>query len=297
METIFDIQKKYRGKIDNLDLELIISRAIKKTREFVLTYPEHRIKKNQIMNIQSQILRRIKHEPIAYIFQEKEFYSRKFFVNKDVLIPRPETEMLIDLALKEIQNEKYKMKNIKIIDVGTGSGNIIITLAHNIKNGLSKKFEFYGIDKSKKALRVARRNAKLNRLNEKIKFFHGKILSPFIENWDLKIGNSKIIIVANLPYLSSKIYQTAPSSVKNYEPKSALLSQKDGLGHYEKLLKQIIGLNLQSAVICLWEISPEQKEKIKRIIKKYFPKTKIKFHRDLSKRWRICQLEILNDNS
>lgn len=105
-----------------------------------------------------------------------------------------------------------------------------------------------------------------------------------------------MIITANLPYLSPKIYKSCSRDIKDYEPKSALISQKSGLSHYEKLLKQLqlLVIDHQTSVDCFFEISPEQKTKISKIIKRYFPKAKINFHKDLSGRWRICELEIRN---
>ena len=102
-----------------------------------------------------------------------------------------------------------------------------------------------------------------------------------------------MIIVANLPYLSRKIYKSSPKDVKNYEPKSALISEKEGLAHYENLLEQIKVLNTKYKIqnTIFMEISPEQKNKIAKLIKKYFSKSKIIFHKDLSGRWRICEAE------
>jgi len=285
MPTIKDFLNKYYKKLDPLDLELLIAAAINKPREFVLTHPEYKIKKSQISSLKSQILRRIKHEPIAYILGRKEFYGLEFKVNKNVLIPRPETELLVESVLK------LKPKKNIIIDIGTGSGNIIISLVKNLKG----ENTFFATDISSKALSIAKQNAKKHKLSKEIKFLHGNLFTPFIENCKLKIENSTMIIVANLPYLSYKIYNSTPKDVKNYEPQSALLSSDSGLDHYKKLSKQLSEIKKKCSmfhVSCFMEISPEQKFPLKKAILSAFPKCHITFFKDLAGKFRIIQIKL-----
>lgn len=320
MRDISFFLKKYSPKIDFLDLQLIIAYVLGRNREFILTHPELSVNNEQQTAINKFIKRRINHEPLAYILGEKEFYGMKFKVNKNVLIPRPETEMIVDLAARCIKHgthiaerrtqnaERVSLCDLRsticdmryaICDIGTGSGNIIVAITKQLLNYESRitNYSFYGIDISEKALRVAKRNAKIHKLDKKIKFLKGDLLNPFIHNSRSIIHNSKnLLITANLPYLSKKNYNSCSLDIKNYEPKSALISQKEGLAHYEKLLKQIdlSVIGHQSSVIAFIEIGPEQRIKIKRLIKKYFPKSKTSFHKDLSGRNRICELEISN---
>ena len=302
MVAIKNILNKYSKKLDRLDLELIIAYVLGKNREFVLSHPEYKLKKTQITNLKSQISRRINHEPLAYILGEKEFYGLKFKVNKNTLIPRPETEMMVDLVLYNIKHGTWNKKSELIIaDIGTGSGNIIIAIAKQLQNLEFRilNFEFFGTDIDGKMLAVAKQNAKIHRLDKKIKFLRGNLLNPIISNLKFISHNSKFIILANLPYLSPKIYSSCSKDIKKYEPKSALISQKEGLAHYSKLLKQIREFRISNFEFRIFlEISPEQKEKITKLIRKYFPPptggAKMKFYKDLSERWRICQLEILN---
>lgn len=294
MASIQTILNKYSSKLDSLDLELIIAHAINKSREFVLAHPDYGITNNQAAITKKFIKRRMKHEPLAYILGEKEFYGLKFEVNKNVLIPRPETEILIEKVLNYIATIKQS-SNLIILDVGTGSGNIIISIALQLKNFKFKisNFKLIGIDISEKALKTAKHNAKINKVNKKIKFIRSNLLEK-ISNSIIK-QFSNLIIVANLPYLSPKIYAATPPDVKKYEPKSALFSSKDGLAHYEKLLKQIKELSVTSYRLQVFlEISPEQKSKITKIIKKYFPKSPIKFHKDIAGKWRVCEMNALN---
>lgn len=272
--TIADIQKEYFVKIDRLDLDLIVGDVLKKPREFVMTHPEHTLTTNQKLKTKNLLARRMKHEPIAYILGYKEFYGLDFKVTPDTLIPRPETELLVELA---IQETNIKKQTSNIIDVGTGSGNIIISLAKNITG----KNNFFAVDISKKALAIAKQNAIKNQV--KIKFIHGSLLDKITN-----IDNS--IIIANLPYLSKEIYSATLPNVKKYEPRSALYSPREGLDHYDRLLKLIAQLDPTNCTIFL-EISPEQKTKLPKIIKAHLPQVKIEFFKDLAKKWRLCKIQ------
>ena len=131
-------------KINILDAEILLSYAIKKNKTFLYTHPEYKLNNNQINKFKKYIIKRSGGEPIAYIIKNKKFYNLDFFVNKNVLIPRPETEMLVEETLKLVRDDK---KIQSIIDIGTGSGCIIISLVKNIKN---KNINFYATDISKK---------------------------------------------------------------------------------------------------------------------------------------------------
>ncbi len=292
MQTaIADIQKKHAGQIDHLDLELLIAHILKKPREFVLAHPEYEMSPLKIENLKLKIAQRMRGEPLAYILGYKEFFGLPFLVSPATLIPRPETELLVEMALDEVRSHQSSIKNI--IDIGTGSGNIIISIAKAIENFKFQisNFKFYGIDLSKDALTIARRNAKKNNVDKKIKFIHGNLLTPIVENRELEIENSKMIILANLPYLSREIYNATDKTVKKYEPKSALYSPQEGLRHYGELLKQIANLNPTNC-IALLEISPEQKVKILSLIKKHFPASEIECKKDLASKWRLVIIRL-----
>jgi len=299
MRSIIEIQKKYYIQINRVDLDVLIAHVIKKEREFVLAHPEFNLTPTQIRKIDTLAGRRLKNEPLSYIVGSKEFYGLNFLVNEHTLIPRPETELMVDMAIEEILNTQYSILNI--IDIGTGSGNIIISIANQLEitpHQLSVT-DYFAIDISKEALRVAQKNAQSNSVLKKINFFHGNLLQPLIEKFKLssnnmKIEKSKIIILANLPYLSSEIYKNCSKDVKKYEPKTALYSSKKGLAHYTKLFSQIKLLvnDYKLLAIILIEISPEQKTIISPIIKKYFPLAKIKFKKDLAQKWRICEIKL-----
>lgn len=289
---IQDIFQKYHKKLDHLDLELLVTHTLDKTREFILIYPEYLIRKTQNAKLETLIKRRLTYEPMAYILGEKEFYGLPFKVNKATLIPRPETEQIVERAT---HNAKREIKNLTIIDVGTGSGNIIVALAHNLKRKTRNKINFYGIDISQKALQIAKQNARLNKVEKKIKFIKGDMLSPVISNPQSVIGKSeKLIIVANLPYLSKEIYSATMPDVKKFEPKSALYSTEEGLAHYKKLfqqIKKISSVNGHQFTVFI-EFSPEQKKSLNILTKKYFLYAKLKFYKDLAHKWRILEINL-----
>ncbi len=296
-KTILNITRGNQKKLALFEIQLLCAEVIGKSREFVITHPEYVLSSSQLSTLQSQIRRRLKGEPIAYILGHKEFYGLAFLVNKHTLIPRPETELVTDLVLDKLRNLlRNKLRNTSIIDIGTGSGNIIISIAHNIQHethNIKHATKLYGIDISKEALKVARKNAKLHKVNENIKFLQGDLLLPISKSKNYKPEAGNLIITANLPYLSKEIYNSTPRDVKNFEPKSALHSPKSGLAHYERLLKQIQKMLKECYMLhvtCYMEISPEQKPLLLLLVKNFFPKTKIRFHKDLAGKWRICEV-------
>jgi len=284
MQTIFDLQKKYSQKIDLIDLEILLSFVLNKNREFILSHPEYQLSFWQFLKLNHLIKKRIKNEPIAYLIGKKEFYGIDFLVDKNTLIPRPETELIVDEALCILKDTQIN----SVIDIGTGSGNIPIAILKNFP--AENNIKFFAVDISGKALCVAKKNAQKIIPNQKINFLKGDLLNLIIENKIIK-DNQTVLITANLPYLSAEIYQNCPA--KDFEPKTALFSEQDGLAHYEKLFKQIKNNFSQknNKFFILLEISPEQKEKISSLIEKYFPNSKIEFQKDLAEKWRMIKIE------
>ncbi len=292
MSSIGEILKKYNKKVDALDLELIVSHVIKKPREFVLAYLEYKMPKFNIENLKLKISRRMRGEPLAYILGEKEFYGLKFKVNKSALIPRPETELMVEEAVNHVtRSPRFRLgeagnteritnnKKILIIDVGTGSGCVIITLAKLLElRIMNYELLFFGTDINNKAIKVAKQNAKLHKVDRQIKFLKGNLLEPVvkkIKNKELKIENCKLIIAANLPYLTPAQIKSSPSI--QYEPKLALNAGRDGLKYYRQLFKQLRKIKKMLCAMCyvLCEIDPSQTSKIKKIIKNQFPEAGI----------------------
>ena len=200
---------------------------------------------------QSAFERRIKMEPLAKIFKEKEFWKYNFVVNENVLDPRPESELLIEAVEKYFQNKKQK---IKIIDIGTGSGCLAVSLAMEYKNSM-----ITATDISKPALDVAKKNSKKFNACEQIMFkccdwYETK------ENFD--------VVVTNPPYLTNNEYNNLSKEIKLYEPKIALIGGKDGLSCFREIaykIRKITHLNS----LCFVEIGYNQKDKCIKIFEEF----------------------------
>jgi len=212
--------------------------------------------------------------PIQYIKGFVEFYKLKFKVTPDVLIPRPETELLVDEVLKFCQTLK---KVPTIIDIGTGSGNIAISIAKNLK-----EVGIVGADISPKAIKLAIENAKFNNIGtDKVVFIVNDLLEKFTVAPD--------IIVTNLPYIPSSRIPYLDSSVKDFEPHIALDGGEDGFELYRKLFKQIKDKNLMPKLI-IGEIDYTHGEIAVNEAKKYFPEAKVEVKLDLAHRQRILTI-------
>ncbi|MEC7179558.1 MAG: peptide chain release factor N(5)-glutamine methyltransferase [Pseudomonadota bacterium] len=230
-----------------LDSELLLSKTLKKPREKILTNLEKKIEKKNFSIFKGYLNRRSKNEPIAYILEEKEFWSKKFKVNKDTLIPRAETELLVDEILK-----MYTGKKISILDIGTGTGCIILSLLNNLKKSVG-----IGIDISKKAILIAKINAKNINVHNRIRFINKSVENIFNVKFDL--------IVSNPPYIEHKDIKNLSEDIKKYEPRMALDGGKDGLDLIKKVIyksKYILKINGTLAL----EIGNEQINEVSKIL-------------------------------
>ncbi len=230
-----------------LDSEILLSKTLNKPRENILINLDQIINKKKISTFKNYLIRRSKNEPMAYILEEKEFWSKKFNVNKDTLIPRPETELLVEKIL-----QLYKGKKISILDIGTGSGCIIITLLSYLKdsNGTA-------IDISKNAILTAKRNALKYELYNKLKFFNKSFESIFDKKYDL--------IVSNPPYIERKDIRNLSDDIKKYEPIMALDGGNDGLDLIKKVIYKSREILKTKGMLAL-EIGNEQIKKVSKIL-------------------------------
>jgi len=201
-----------------VDTEVIICKSLNLTKTHIYTYPQEVVSKKQIELINKNLSHRLKYKPIAYIFNEKEFFGLNFYVDENVLIPRPETEILVEETIKLINKNKLK----SFVDVGTGSGNIVISIVKN----LSFDIISYATDISSKVLKVAKINAKIHNVFNKINFILTDKLKYFIEK-NIKLD----LIVSNPPYVSEEEYKSLQKEIY-YEPKRALVVKK-GIEFYE----------------------------------------------------------------
>ena len=198
-----------------LDSEYIISHVLGMSMLELNLHQDDNITEDNLVLIQNMIFRRGKNEPLQYILGETDFYGLTFKVNEHVLIPRPETELLVEKIIKE--NPAVE----EILEIGTGSGAIAIALTANIKNA---KIE--AVDISNEALQIARENAAKNKVN--INFFCSDIFENVIGKYDL--------IISNPPYIPGKEYQYLSREIREYEPSIALLADDNGLTFYKKIL-------------------------------------------------------------
>jgi len=230
-----------------LDSEILLSKTLNKSREDILINLDEKINEKDIFKYKNYIDRRIKNEPIAYILEEKEFWSKKFKVNKNTLIPRPETELLIN-KLSEI----FKEKKISILDIGTGSGCIILSLLDELKSSTG-----IGIDISKEAVSIAKINGlRLNLLN-RVKFLNKSVSSIFNKKFDL--------IVSNPPYIESKDMKNLSEDIRRYEPRLALDGGNDGLDLIKKVIYKSKSILKTKGTLAL-EIGNEQIKKVSKIL-------------------------------
>lgn len=259
-----------------LDAEILLGYALSKNQEWLIMYSANKISAKDFKKYQKLILRRTKHEPVAYITGKKEFYGLNFKINKNVFIPRPETEILVEAVLKEVRGlGSYGAK--KIADIGAGSGNISVAIAIKLKSQNSK-VKIYASDISKNALKVAKQNAKKHKVTSKIKFLQ----SDLFENFP---PNSKFdIVCANLPYLDD-------SAGLKYEPKIAWRAGKTGAEIYERFFKQIKS-HLKKETKIFIEIGDQQTKLIKQITKKQLPTIRIKIIKDLAGLDRVAATSI-----
>jgi len=230
-----------------LDSELLLSKILNKKREEILINLEQNICQKYFFKYKKLIQRRSQHEPIAYILKEKEFWSKNFFVTTDTLIPRPETELMVEKLIRI-----FNGKTISILDIGTGSGCILISLLCELKNSNG-----LGIDISKKALKIAKINSKTHGTHNKIKFLKKSLDAEFYKKFDL--------IVSNPPYIKSCEIKNLQEDVKKFEPILALDGGNDGLDLIKKVIYKTKDILKSNGTLAL-EIGNAQFNKVSKIL-------------------------------
>ena len=228
MNTVQEIlQKNYKDLLNHniqtakIDSEVILANILNTTRINLITKQDVTLNKEQEDLFSKLVERRKQKEPVAYILNKKEFWNENYFVDKRVLIPRPETEILIELLLKKI---KDKNKVYKVLDLGCGSGCLLISFLKEMH-----KSQGMGVDISSNALEVAKKNIELHNLNNRAKLMRLDLLT-------LHTKDKFDIIFSNPPYLSSSDYAKLSDDVKNFEPKQALVGGFNGVLYYKKII-------------------------------------------------------------
>ena len=250
----FGAKKLRQKKIvsSKLDSEILLSKILNKEREALLINLDQEICERSNLKFKELINRRSLKEPVAYIIEEKEFWSKNFFVGPDTLIPRPETELIVEKLVKIFKEQK-----ISILDIGTGSGCILISILSELK-----KSRGIGIDISKKAISIAKKNQKKHAMQNKIKFLNKSLDSKLYQKFDL--------IVSNPPYIKSSEIKNLDEDIKKYEPRIALDGGNDGLDLIKKVIYKTKYILKVKGMLAL-EIGNEQFKKVSEIlIKKNF---------------------------
>ena len=228
MNTVQEIlQKNYKDLLNHniqtakIDSEVILANILNTNRINLITKQDVTLNKEQEDLFSKLVERRKQKEPVAYILNYKEFWNENYFVDKRVLIPRPETEILIELLLKKT---KDKNKAYKVLDLGCGSGCLLISFLKEMH-----KSQGVGVDISRNALEVAKKNIELHNLNNRAKLVRLDLLT-------LRTKDKFDVIFSNPPYLSSSDYAKLSEDVKNFEPKQALVGGFNGVLYYKKII-------------------------------------------------------------
>lgn len=257
-----------------LDCKILLGKVLGITNTDLVFNSQRELTNKEIESFNKLIKRRLNHEPVAKIINEKSFWNYSFYVNSDVLDPRPDTENLIELVLDDYKN----IENLNILDLGCGSGCIILTLLKLLKNSKGT-----AVDLSEKALEIAKKNAKILKVNN-IDFKKS--------NWNDSINDKFDIIVSNPPYISTSDIENLANDVKNFDPKIALDGGVDGLDYYKYIAKNI-KKNCKNNTKLYFEVGQNQAQNVKNIfLNENFTLFKIK--KDLNKIERVLSFNIKN---
>ncbi|MEN6482799.1 MAG: peptide chain release factor N(5)-glutamine methyltransferase [Anaerolineaceae bacterium] len=264
-----------RGKTElpTIEVNAIASHVLDKPIEWIISHPEESLDRNQLEKLEESVDRLIAGEPLAYITGKRSFFGLDFFVDNRVLIPRPETELLVELAI--VWLEGHPAMN-RVVDVGTGSGVIAIVIADNFRT-----LHITAVDISPDALEVARSNAALHQVSDRIKFIRADLLEGIDKKFDL--------ILANLPYIPSKMLGNLEGL--KFEPRIALDGGINGLVQITDIIDNCSKLVTSKGCIIL-EIQYNQGDAVREIAAKQFPQAIITIHNDLASLPRVVKIQL-----
>ena len=249
IEKANQLLKKNNIKSAMLDSEILMSKVIKEDRKYIILNLDKELKKKDLLKFEDLVINRSSGKPIAYLIGEKDFWKYNFNVNEETLIPRPDTEIIIDNVLKLT---KWKSR-LKILDIGIGSGCVLLSI-------LKEKKDFYGtgIDISKKCVDISKINALKLNLSDRVKFFKSDVDNFFYGKYDLIISNPPYIKKLDLNYLDKDVI--------NFEPKIALDGGLEGTSEIRKVINRSSDLIKKNGKLVL-EIAFDQKYKVKKLLK------------------------------
>ena len=263
----------------HIEARMLLSHVTKLSPVQIYTQTEQTLSREQEENLQELVERRLHREPAAYIVNHREFYGIDFYVDSRVLIPRPETELLVDAALEFAgNNSTYLKRPLIIADVGTGCGAIAISLALNLPCG-----KIYATDVSSSALEVAGLNCYYHKVTDRVTLLQGNLLEPLPEPVDL--------LVANLPYIkSSELANLSPEIIK-FEPRLAIDGGESGLDYIHQLLKQAGGRTNPEGCLLI-EIGQNQEKEVSCLIQSCLDNVDFEFISDLNGIKRAAKIKI-----
>lgn len=258
-QALKNIRKIFKNKgIINSEgeAEILLSYSLDMSRSEIYLNSDRVLTDIEKIQLEKKIQKRIEKIPLQYITKHQEFMGMDFLVEKGVLIPRPETEILVQEVIKKLQNYKYSNK-LEVADLGTGTGIIAVSIAKFIEDVI-----IYATDISKISLQTALKNAQKHACKDKIIFLQGDLFEPFIG----RIGkNSLDGIISNPPYIDSYDFRLLPPEIKDNEPKIALSGGIDGLDYYRKIIKKSPQYLKKNGFIAL-EVGSNQSKTVKELI-------------------------------
>jgi release factor glutamine methyltransferase len=245
-----NILKDKRINTAKLDAEILMAKALKKDRKYIILNNKEELDDKNLKYFNKLIKERATFKPIAYLIYKKYFWNNQFFVNRNTLIPRPDTEILVEQVLK-----LTKHKNVmSILDIGVGSGCILLSILKE-----RKKFYGTGIDISKNCLNISKINAINLSVNSRLKLYKTDVDKFLLGKYDL--------IVSNPPYINKSCIKYLENDIEQYEPKIALNGGLDGLSEIRKVIKKSSELIKKNGKFIL-EIGFDQKNKVINLLKK-----------------------------
>lgn len=266
--TIKDIILKFTDELaeisdtPRLDVEVMLMKVLGDVDKLYLHLNLNKeIENEQLEQLEDMINERKSGRPIAYIVGNREFMGLDFYVQEGVLIPRPDTEVLVEEVINICSKKEYKEKNrIDILDIGTGSGAITVSLAYYIKNGFLKSFDISEI-----ALKIGEKNAISNSVDNKIEFIKSDVFSAMEEGRESLKDLKFDIIVSNPPYIKKEVIKTLHTQVKDFEPYNALEGGEDGLDFYRKITEES-SKYIKNGGILAYEVGHDQAEDVSKLM-------------------------------
>lgn len=267
---------KEHGRDENVG-EIALKHILDCNRTELLLNMREDLAEHRWMQFQEMINKHIKGQPIQYLIGYEYFYGRKFIVNEEVLIPRPETEELVEGVLNRIRKQWKNTDQLELVDVGTGSGAIAISLALECE-----QLTVHTVDIAEESIRVAKQNAQ--ELHARVHFIHNDLLNYFIEE------NKRVdIVVSNPPYIPHEDWLGLDDVVKNHEPYRALVGGEDGLDFYHRFANDLPKVLKEKSLVA-FEVGVNQGEQVADILRNAFPNSNVEVVFDINGKDRMVYM-------